>query len=354
MQQTDTGPGAAAPPQPRKPSPAALAYAAGARTFRRALAGVYADPHAARRALRAAADRDPDATVGAILVQPERYGAPREPLDPGQLRAVVDAVAVFGALRASRPRQTLREAVAAIRAAHAAHAHESVAYDAFTALADAKSRVTFAREDRKHWRAAAAGVLDNAADVYQQPRAAALAIWCYARDYGLEEAQRVVREVPEHFGALVFVERKRALGIIIEEDTTGARACARDLAQAVGTAARAHARRWTCREAEARVREATARHAALLAAKPPRTGAEEVAAAARMLAGMQWRSVHNERERRRIRHALHAMLPPALASLADTAIKQALQEQPRSSPHDPEHDEERRRRLRELAQTHGR
>lgn len=352
MQQTHTEPGGAAPSQPRKPSPAALAYAAGARTFRRALAGVYADPRAARRALRAAADRDPEAAAGATLVQPERYGAPREPLDPGQLRDVVDAVAVFGALRATRPRQTLREAVAAIRAAHAAHVHESVVHGAFTKLADAELRVSLAREDRAHWRAAAAGVLDNAADVYQQPRTAALAIWCYAHDYGLEEAQRVVREVPERFGALLFVERKRALGFIVEEDTTGARTRARSLAHALGTAARAHARRQSGREAQARVREAAARHAALLASKPPHTGADEIAAAARMLAGMQWRSVHNERERRRIRHALHAMLPPALASLADTAIKQALQEQPRSSPHDPEYEEARRRRLRELAQTH--
>jgi hypothetical protein len=154
--------------------------------------------------------------------------------------------------------------------------------------------------------------------------------------------------VPEHFGALLFVERKRALGLIIEEDTTGARARARSLAHALGTAARAHARRRTGREAEARVREASERHAALLASKPPRTGAEEIAAAARMLAGMQWRSVHNEAERRRIRKALLAMLPPALTSLADIAIKQALQEQPRSSPHDPEFEEERRRRKREM------
>ncbi|HEX6749065.1 MAG TPA: hypothetical protein VF092_17330 [Longimicrobium sp.] len=353
MQQTDTQPGAAAPPQPRKPSPAALAYAAGARTFRRALAGVYADPRAARRALRAAADRDPEAAAGVILVQPERYGVPREPLDPGQLRAVVDAVAVFGALRASRPRQTLREAVAAIRAANAAHAHESIVYDAFTELADAKSRVSFAREDREHWRAAAAGVLEDAADVYQQPRTAALTIWCYARDYGFEEAQRVIREVPEHFGALLFVERKRALGFIIEEDTTDARVRARSLAHALGTAARAHARRRTGREAGAREREASERHAALLASKPPRTGAEEVAAAARMLAGMQWRSIHNERERRHIRHALHAMLPPALASLADAAIKQAPQEQPRSTANDLEYDTERKLKER-VRHSHGR
>lgn len=336
MQQTDTAPGAAAPPQPRKPSPAALAYAAGARTFRRALAGVYADPRAARRVLRAAADRDPDAAVGAILVQPERYGAPHEPLDPSQLRAVVDAVAAFAALRASRPRQTLRDAVATIHAAHAAYEHENVVHDAFGEAVDARTRVALAREDWEHWRGAAEAVLEHAAAVYQRPRAAVLAIRRYARDYGLEEAQRTVREVPEHFGALLFVERKRALGFIIEEDTTGARECARRLAHALEIATRAHARRRTGREMEARAREASERHTALLASRPPRTGAEEVAAAARMLAGMQWRSVHNERERRRIRHALHAMLPPALARLADSAINQALQEQPRSSPHDLE------------------
>lgn len=128
-----------------------------------------------------------------------------------------------------------------------------------------------ARADSMRWaveRATAAGDRFNAAldTCYEDARKARAGFDRMAREQGVEQAVRTLRERPEHFGYLNTQEQRRMMGLIITRDDSFARMRATNAAELGRAAAEARGKAptlWEAGRAAAVLRAAEARERAL-------------------------------------------------------------------------------------------